>query len=556
MSKILDFEFYSKNVLKIKTKVDGLQPFILRDYQRRYVQWRKDSFPDGIIRAIVLKPRQAGFSTLEAAINIHRTVTRYNERGLVMADKFGRTSELQSIYSNYIAHIPEKIRPMIAKDNSDEVLFDNPNKELRNAKPGLGSGFKYETAQDAQAGRAGTRKWIHLSEHAYFPYAIQIDESVQNSVPLARGTSIVKESTANGMTGNGEAFYNLWMAAEAGESIYKPYFVAWYEIPDYSINPPPGFILNAKEIELVKLCPQITNANLAWRRLKISEYSSTSDSPLPPDERFAQDFPSYPSEAFLSTGRPVFDMHKLKEHTEDLKRHPPKKQDIKIKQTYLSMYPQMLTVYFVPEKGMKYSIGADVALGLDIGDSSHAKILDSNHKEVAHFHGQIDPDHFGRCLVELAKIYNNAIITPEVNNMGHTVLNAIKSMGYTRVYNREIVEELNVGNITDKIGWVTTVKSKQTMLNALIAQYRDDEVIILDIGTINEMIKCTRESDGNVDLNGKDRVVALCLAIQGFTQIFEPAVVYNPGKPPKLLYETKDKTRDAIKKKGTILEME
>lgn len=106
MSKLLDFEFYSKNILKIKTKVDGLQPFILRDYQKRYLQWRVEAFPDDIVRAIVLKPRQAGHSTLESAINTHRTVTRFNERGLVMADKLGRTSELQTMYSNYIAHIP------------------------------------------------------------------------------------------------------------------------------------------------------------------------------------------------------------------------------------------------------------------------------------------------------------------------------------------------------------------------------------------------------------------------------------------------------------------
>ena len=557
MSELFDFEFYSKNVLKIKTKVDGIQPFILRDYQRRYVHWLTDTFSGGIIRAIILKPRQCGFSTLIAAINLHRTVTKYNERGLVMADKFGRTNELQNIYSNYIAHIPGRIKPMIAKDNSDEVLFDNPNRDLRGAKPGLGSGFKYETGQDAQAGRAGTRNWVHLSEFAFFPHAIATDEGVGNSVPLARGTSIVKESTANGVTGDGEAFYNLWMAAEAGDSIYKPYFVSWFSIPDYAIDVPMGFILTSEEIEIIRMCPGVTNANLAWRRLKISEYSKTSDSPLEPHERFKQDFPSYPSEAFLSTGRPVFDMQRLKEHSEELKRHPPGRKDIKLKQTYLAMYPKLLTVYFVPVAGMKYSVGADVALGLEIGDSSHAKILDSDLKEVAHFHGQIDPDHFGRVLVELARIYNNAIITPEINSMGHTTLNAIKEMGYTRVYNREINDELEEHKITNKLGWQTNVKTKQVMLNGLISVYRDKDVTILDIGTINEMIKCTRGEDGHVDLNGKDRVVALCLALQGFSQIYEKATVYNPNKKPdRLQLETKDTSREKILKKKISFSLE
>lgn len=560
MSNILDFSYYCPRVLKIKTKIHGIQPFILRDYQKKYLQWRTDSFPTGIIRAIILKPRQSGFSTLEAGINIHRTITRHNERGIVMADKFGRTSELQSIYSNYITHIPDKIKPMIAKDNSDEVLFDNPNRELRNAKPGLGSGFKYETAQDANAGRAGTRNWAHLSEFAFFPHAMETDEGLGNSIPLARGTSIVKESTANGMSGDGEAFYNLWCAAEEGSSIYRPFFVPWQSIPDYAIEVPRGFILTKEEIDLVKRCPDITNANLVWRRLKISEYSKTSDSPLEPVERFKQDFPSYPSEAFLSTGRPVFDMESLKNDIEDLRNHPPKKHQVKIKQTFLAMYPRLLTVYFVPENGMKYSIGADVSLGLDIGDASHAKILDSNMREVAHFHGQLDPDHFGRCLVELARTYNNAIIVPEINAMGHTTLNAIKDMGYTRVYNREVNDELDEHKITSKIGWQTNVKTKQVMLNALIAAYRDKEVTILDDGTLKEMLRCTRESDGSVELNGKDRVVATCLALQGFNQIYESATVYNPGKPKKLIFETMDKSREEIakldKKKKSVFSLE
>lgn len=550
MSNILDFNYYCPRVFKIKTKTHGSQPFKLRNYQLKYIQHLKDSFLDGITRSIVLKCRQAGFSTIVAGINVHSMATKYNERGIMLADKFSRTKEVHGIYAHMVNNIPDKLRPMIAKNNDDEILFDNPNKDLRNAKPGLGSGFVSYTALDENAGRSGTRMFAHLTEMAFYRYAMQIDEAVQNSIPLARGTRIIKESTANGIAGNGEAFYNLWIAAEAGESIYKPYFVAWQEIDDYQLPVPLGFILTKEEIELVKMCPDITNANLVWRRLKISEYSKTSDSPLEPHERFKQDFPSYPGEAFLSTGRPVFDMQKLKEHSEKLKSNPPPKIDIKIKQTYLSMYPKLLTVYNTPKPVEKYSIGADVALGLEIGDASHAKILDSNMREVAHFHGQIDPDHFGRVLVELARIYNMAIITPEINSMGHTTLNAIKEMGYTRVYNREVNDELEEHKVTNKLGWQTNVKTKQVMLNGLIAAYRDNEVTILDIGTINEMIRCTRGEDGHADLNGKDRVVATCLAIQGFNQIYESATVWNPNnKKEKLMLETKDMTRAKILKK-------
>lgn len=550
MSNLLDIEWYCPNVLKIKTKIHGIQPFKLRKYQLRYLHWKKTAFPNGIIRGQVLKPRQAGFTTLEAADNTHKISTGFNQRALAMADKFGRTMELQGIYSHYVDNIPAAIRPMIAKNNQEEILFDNPNKDERQKRPGLGSGIKFETGQDPNAGRAGTRTIVHLSEYAFFPYALQVDEGVQNSVPLAKGTSIIKESTANGMAGDGEAYYLQWEAAIAGESIYKGFFVAWYEIDDYQLPVPPGFILTKTEIDLLARCPEITHANLVWRRLKISEYSKGSDSFLSPEERFKQDFPSYPEEAFLSTGRPVFDAEKLKRHINFIRQNPPKVQRVNFTREYLSMYPHLLTVLKVPERGKKYVIGADVAEGLEGGDASSGRVYDADTmEEVAFFHGQIDPDHFGNVLVDLALIYHEALIVPEINNMGHTTLEAIKKRGYLKVYMRAVKDEIDQNKITLKMGWRTTAANKQTLLNGLIARYRDGEIRIMDINVLLEMLKLTRGDNGQVELNGKDRVVATCLAIAGLDQLYEEGTVYDPNKKQKVLFESKDLYRETMEKK-------
>lgn len=550
MANILNFEWYANNVLKIKTKIHGVQPFKLRKYQLRYLQHLKEDFPDGIIRSISLKPRQAGWSTLIAGINTHAMATKSNERGIMLADKFSRTNDVHGIYSHFVSNLPKPLCPMIDKHNGDEIYFDNPDKDARIECPGLGSGFKSETAQDKNAGRSGTRKWVHMTEYAFYPYAESVDEGVQNSVPLARGTRIFKESTANGMAGDGESYYNQWCAAEANESIYKAFFVAWYEIDDYQLPVPRGFILNKTEIDLLARCPEITHANLVWRRLKISEYSKGTESSLTPEERFKQDFPSYPEEAFLSTGRPVFDMERLKNHINFLRQNPPPIIKVNFTRPHLSMYPNLLTVFKAPEKGKKYSIGADVAEGIEGGDASHAKVIDTDMNEVAFFHGQLDPDHFGKVLVELAQIYNNATIVPEVNNMGISTLHAIKETGYLRVYMREIKDEIDSAKVTLKMGWRTTVSSKQQMLNTLIASYRDTNIRLLDADTLREMLRLTRKDDGNVDLGGKDRVVATCLAIIGLGQIYESATVYDPNKAHKVMYETKDLSRELILKKG------
>lgn len=544
---ILDFEWYAPRVLKIMTKVNGLQPLKLRKSQKRFLKHLHEDFPDGIIRSISLKPRQAGWSTIIAGINVHKMATCFHEKGIMLADKFGRTREVHGIYSNYVNNIPHEIRPMVAKNNNEEILLDNPDPLERVKRPGLGSGFRSETAQDPNAGRSGTRRWAHLTEYAFYPYADSVDEGIQNSIPLAKGTRIFKESTAWGMSGVGESFYTQWQAAVAGDSIYKPFFVAWYEIDDYALPVPSGFVLTPAEVDLVKRCPEITNENLVWRRLKLKEYAAGTESIFTPEERFCQDFPSYAEEAFLSTGRPVFDLQKLKTHIHSLQQNPVPLISVKLTKTYLRMYPQFLKVYKVPEKGRKYVIGADIAEGLETGDFSDAFILDAETlEEVAVFHGHLDPDHFGNVLVDLAEIYNRALLVPEINNMGHTTLEAIKRRGYLKVYMRAVFDQLEQSKETLQMGWRTTRSNKQTMLSRLVAKYRDGEVIIRSRETLNEMMNLNRESDGDVELNGKDRIVACCLALMGLDQLYEAASVTVPGRKKKLLYETKDLSREVI----------
>ena len=548
MFDLRNFESCAKTALKIQTKTTGLKPLKLRKIQQKFIDHLKNDFPDGIIRSLSLKPRQAGWSTLIAARNFHQMATRYSSKGILIADKFTRTQAVHSIYQTYLDNLPLPLRPMVAKRNDSEILFDNPNPEARDITPGLSSGMVTETAQDPNAGKSSSRQWAHLSEYAFYPYASEIDQSVQNSIGLHKGTAIFKESTANGMTGDGESFYEQWMAAERGDYLYKTFFVAWYQVDDYAVQVPPGFILNKEEIDLVQRIPEITNANLAWRRMKISEIHT--DTSLTPEELFKQDFPSYPEEAFLSSGRPVFNQDKLKLHINKLRESPPTIIKPLITQKYLSMYPQYLKVFEAATPGKKFLIGADVAEGLATGDYSSACILDDDFKQVATFHGHLPPDIFGKILVELAKIYNKALIIPEQNNMGHTTLQAIKDMDYLNIYQREVKDEIDQSKITKKLGWVTTASSKQKMMNTFIARYRDGEVVIREIELLREMMRLSREDNGEVELNGRDRVVAICLALAGVGQLTESAVIYDPNKTERLHWETKDLSREAIKKKG------
>jgi hypothetical protein len=539
VKQLLDFSWFASNVFSIQTKVDGLKPFRLRTIQKRYINHLKEDFKNDIVRSIVLKPRQSGFSTLIAGINMHKMLMNYDERGIMLADKLNRTREVFTIYDTFRKTTPQFMLPAeSSKDifNSREMYFENRR-----------SGFKSETQNDPNAGRSGTRKWAHLTEFAFYTNADSIDEGVQNSIPLAPRTRIFKESTAFGLSGAGAAFFNQWEAAVRGESIYKPFFVGWYEVEDYALEPERNMVLTSAENELMKMCKGITKANLAWRRLKLKEYAASTEQIYSPDERFCQDFPSWPEEAFLSSGRPVFDQDALKKHIRILINEPAPIKQVRMTKTYLTMYSNMLKVFDTPKPNEKYTIGADVAEGLAIGDASTAFVMTKDGKQVASFYGKIDPDHFGKLLVELAKIYNEALIVPEINNMGHTVLTAIKNSGYLKVYMRSVFDE--IGKVeSHKMGWRTTSANKQTMLSKLIASYRDKYITILDVNLLKEMQQLTRESNGNVELNGQDRTVAACLALMGLEQVYEPAIIHNHNVKPKLHFETKDISREDAKR--------
>lgn len=435
-----------------------------------------------------------------------------------MADKLGRTRALQSIYKTYLDELPHGLAPMVAKNNTEELLFDNPDDRTREKSPGLRSGISYETALDPNAGRSTSRQFAHLSECAFYRSTnyLSIDEGIQNSIPLAKGTAIIKESTANGRSGDGQHFFNLWQAAKRGESLYKIFFVPWFEVDDYAFPVPDDFKATKEEKDRMKQFPQITEGNLLWWRMKLMEYQSDTDNAImTPFERMQADFPDTDTTAFLATGSPVFpadQVHKLiNKLTNNLIQDL--KDKLGLSSYMLKNHWRELSIYEPPRQGKEYFVGADVAEGLATGDASSAFVMDESMIQVAKWHGKIDADMFGHLLIALGALYNDALIVPENNNMGHTTVVTIRNHGYRKLYKTTIEDKVEKKK-TDKYGWTTTAKSKMDMLSEFIRALREN-LQIRDIRLAEEMASVAREENGNVILNGRDRTVACGLAIMG-----------------------------------------
>jgi hypothetical protein len=159
------------------------------------------------------------------------------------------------------------------------------------------------------------------------------------------------------------------------------------------------------------------------------------------EKMFRQEYPSTPEEAFLVTGRTVFNQDKLDamtHHTSTGKRYivvvPSAAEGEAYDWTKVKLVEEdrgELEIFSEPDPEREYCIGADIAEGLEGGDASVGYVIDAETGEdVAVIHGQIDDDIFAKRLDYIGRWYNEALLGPQVNNMGHSVVNTLLNVTF------------------------------------------------------------------------------------------------------------------------------
>ena len=134
-----------------------------------------------------------------------------------------------------------------------------------------------------------------------------------------------------------------------------------------------------------------------------------------------------------------------------------------------------LSVWFEPEKGKKYCIGADVSEGLESGDYSSVDVIDvKSGQQVAHWHGHIAPDLLGKVIYVLGMWYNKALVGIECNNHGLTTNITVRDLNYPNLYVQKAIEGGYSGDKEQmRIGWLTTSKSKPYIIDQLSKDLRE-----------------------------------------------------------------------------------
>lgn len=471
-----DFAFYAAKALKIRTKEAKVVPFVLNAAQHILHDAIQKSIDEtGMVRIIILKGRQQGLSTYVGGRLYFRGSQNTAKKVVVVAHKSDSTTALFNMTKRYHENVPPILKPSTSYSSKKELVFDR-----------LDSSYMVATAGGDGIARGETITHAHLSELAFWPVSSAKDNlnGLLQSIPEVDDTEVYIESTANGVTG---PFYDMWQGAVRGENGYTPVFIPWFLDKAYRRIVPEGFERTQAEIELAELYG-LDDRQLYWRRIKISQNGL---------DMFKQEYPCSPEEAFLTTGRPVFDVEDL---TARIHSAPdPLFRMAKIFKSFEVHPVGELTVYREIDPGATYYIGADVAMGVRNGDYSVAQVLDDQKRQCAVWRGHIHPDYFADVLYDLGMMYNTAKIGVENNNHGLlTVTRLYKDLTYPNVYT-DVVEDKMTDIDTPNLGFRTTMKSKPLIVDGLRAAQRKGELKLYDKVTMHEMMTFVVKESGKTE---------------------------------------------------------
>ena len=280
-----DFEFYARNCLKIRTKVEGLKPLTLNDAQQ-YIHKRLEQqlVDTGKVRAIILKGRQQGASTYVEGRFIWRTTHNKGTKAFILTHDGESTNALFEMTERYYENLPPFVKPTTSAANAKEIHFD-----------ALDSGYKIGTAGNKAVGRGQTIQYFHGSEVSFWVNASEHTKGIMQAVPDADGTEVIWESTANGV---GNFFHEQWKLAEKGLSEFQAIFVPWFWQSEYKKAVPENTAFSDNEMILADIYT-LSAEQLFWRRMKIAELTTDG---VDGGKAFKQEYPMNAAEAFQVSG--------------------------------------------------------------------------------------------------------------------------------------------------------------------------------------------------------------------------------------------------------------
>lgn len=515
-----DHREFSK-ALQVRHKDGGLRPYVLQPSQLKLLKEVERQQALGLpVRIVALKARQVMMSTAVAGLFYQRLGFQPGIHARVVAHEQDAARDIFEYYKTFNDHyrpLPAMAKCELDNDRQEWIRWSND------------SWCRVLTAGNHSSGRSATVSLWHLSEFAFWPSATTLLRGIMGSVPKIPESMVIVESTANGM---GNEFHKLCREAmdPARKSRWGFVFFGWHEHPEYHLAldcPEADFFadLRPEEIDLMKRF-RLTLEQLAWRRVMIKDEFNGDE------EGFKQEFPSTPTEAFITTGRPYFSIRHLTTQPviEPALIGELQQEHVGVREETFVVPNERgaLRIWKQPQPGHAYTLGADPAKGEDImegegvaqPDWSVAAILDyRSGEQVASFRARVVTSEFGRILDALARWYNFAYVVCEGDGLGRACLEEVLRRDYPPGLIYSDRPDLLQGDVTSfKLGYQPTQTKRLQLLARLQLAVLERSVIIRDEVTLSECMTFVYRPDGKPEHQATchdDAVFALAYALTG-----------------------------------------
>ena len=544
-----DFYKFAKMNLYIKDKFANIVPFEPNEPQRALIDYVllciKEKRP---VKVIILKARQMGFSTAVEALCYWWTSTNFNINSVIIGNDEKSSLNLYRMFRRYFDNTNILFKPSVRYNTKSDLTFEKFDENGKQI--GLGSAIKIETAKNKSAGRSDTVNFLHASELGAWENGEDLVASLMQTVPdaevMEKPSMVFLESTAEG---RGNYFHKEYVATVNKKNNYQPLFAPWWILDTYErdatfedlgqLNDYESFLVELMKKGHETLGHKFTikeesiPRKIAYYRRKAKDFAATP-------ERLPQEYPSTWEEAFIASGKNVFNPLALQEMEKDatpledvdyykitpLEDRP--YEEFELEQIPFEpneapddfTYKAPLKIWEKPKPYKEYVIGADVAEGLKGGDFSVATVVDiSTMAVVARWRGHCDPDKFGEILGALGTYYNYALIGVEVNNHGLTTVQKLRDTFYTNLYKRDRGYDEEWETPTVNLGWKTDMRTKRLMIDDLIKLVRERVIKDKDIVFINEAFSYVRDERGRMNAeegSHDDVVMSTAIAYQLF----------------------------------------
>lgn len=448
-----DIHYFKNNYIKIKTKA-GVNFPDFRDYQDKFID---DIIPDENDGIIGLMGRQSGKTVSTGIYLAHKYNFSENINIGIVANRGPTAREFLSTVKNMLIELPIWMQQgstvwnkgSIENENKMRILTDTPSSD---------------------AFRGYTVAILVVDEVAFLRPSIW-EEFSDSVFPSQSGLAWKKNiliSTAKGMN----HFYKLVKGARDESNGFKINEVHWRDVPRFN---PDGSKMDPEEFKekIIK-----KHGIIYFNQNYANEFVGSSHTLISADKLSIMTF-----------------------------KEP------------INVLTPGLKIYKKPEEGHKYILSVDPAKdGRDAFAVNVLDITDLKMEQVAAGQIQIDYLLMPEFLLEWAEWYNHAFLIVENNEgAGQSVADMLyKTYEYENLY-FDVKTDISSSNLTKSRkkypGFRTTTKSRKLILQILKMFIENDNLIINDKGTYDQMFTFILENGKYQADEGAFDDAIMCLAI-------------------------------------------